>query len=143
MAGLNLTPDPTALGTQAVIFLGAVFVVKKLMVEPYLAVQEKRDRSTVGSKAEAADLQRKNEELIAEIERRYQVAAGEAKDIRNSILKIAVEKKDTILAEASKKASAIVDDVRNRIKADLAEEKSRVPAIVADLSQVVYEKTLN
>ena len=72
MAGLNLTPDPTALGTQAVIFLGAVFVVKKLMVEPYLAVQEKRDRSTVGSKAEAADLQRKNEELIAEIERRYQ-----------------------------------------------------------------------
>ena len=54
MASLILVPDPEVLAIQAGLFLVAVGVVKKLYVEPYLAVRERRQAATVGSKDEAA-----------------------------------------------------------------------------------------
>ena len=44
MASLELVPHPDVLVVQAGVFLANFVVVKKLLVEPYLTVRDKRER---------------------------------------------------------------------------------------------------
>ena len=143
MAGLNLTPHIPAVAAQAGIFLSAVFVVKKLMLEPYLEVQAKREKNTVGNKAAASDIQKENEKMVQDIVERQEAAGRESRKLSTSIIQQAREKKDSILAAASKEAVDLVESVREKVDAGLEEERNRIPQFVSELTQVVYQKTLN
>ena len=62
MSSLNLTPNPVIIAAQTAIFLLNAFVIKKLILQPYLEVLNKR-RALTSGKTKKAD------ELMAEVAR--------------------------------------------------------------------------
>lgn len=142
MASLNLVPDPEVLVVQAGIFLVALGVVKKLFVEPYLKVRERREAATVGSKDEAARALVECDTLSSQIEDRLTGTALEAKAARAKVNAAALGKRDGIVATATTEANAIVAAVERQIQAELAGELAKVPAVVAQLTDEVYKLAL-
>ena len=60
MSGLNLVPNPTVLAVQAGVFMANIFVIKKLWLDPYLRVYEKRQANTTGSQTDAEKISKEN-----------------------------------------------------------------------------------
>jgi len=142
MAALNLVPDPEVLVVQAGIFLVALGVVKKLYVEPYLKVRERRLAATVGSKDEATKALGECDTIAQGIEQRLSGAASEAKAARETVRNAANLRRDELIAAATAEANAAVAAVEKDIQGELARERAKVPAVVAQLTDEVYSLAL-
>lgn len=142
MASLNLVPNPPVLAVQAVVFLTGLVVVKKLFVEPYLTLRDKREVLTVGSKDEAQKLLQETDRISQEITAKLNVAISDAKQAREKIRDAALTKRNAALGAAEGESKKLVQEVENQIKQDLAAEKAKVPAIVKNLTEEVYKLAL-
>ena len=100
MSQLNLTPDPIVLGAQAAIFLANMFVVKKLILTPYLSVRSRREASTGGNQDVALKLTTDAQALETKITERMRAAHKEAASAREAIKQEAVAKRAAILSTA-------------------------------------------
>lgn len=142
MASLNLVPNPPVLAVQVVVFLAGLTIVKKLFVQPYMELRDKREKLTVGSKDEAlkflADSDRISQEITAKLNR----TIDEAKKSRDQTREAALQKRSSVLAAAEAETKKLVADVETQVKQDLAAEKAKVPAIVKNLTEEVYKLAL-
>lgn len=138
MSQLNLKPDPIVLGIQAVIFLANMFVVKKLMLEPYLAVRSRRDAKTGGSQDVAQKLQSEAQELEARITERMRAAHKEAAAVRDGIKKEAMEKRSAILAKAESESKTEQAKIEEAISLNLKEERSRQEETIRSVSDQLF-----
>lgn len=138
MSQLNLKPDPIVLGIQAVIFLVNMLVVKKLMLEPYLAVRSRRDAKTGGSQDVAQKLQSEAQELEARITERMRAAHKEAATVREGIKKEAMEKRSAILAKAESESKTEQAKIEEAISLNLKEERSRQEETVRSVSDQLF-----
>ena len=125
MAQLNLSPDPIVLGAQAAIFLANMFVVKKLILEPYLSVRSRREASTGGSQDEAQKLAAEAEALEVKITERMRATHKEAASVREAIKSDALSKRATILSHAEVEAKKDQAKIESDIEANLKEERAR------------------
>lgn len=125
MSQLNLKPDPIVLGVQAVVFLINLFIVKKLMLEPYLSVRGRRDAQTGGSQDAAHKLQHEAEALESKITERMRAAHKDAAQVREGIKKEALDKRATLLAKADSEAKAEQSRIESAIATNLKEERAR------------------
>jgi F0F1-type ATP synthase membrane subunit b/b' len=142
MSSLQLVPDPVVLATQVGVFVVNVFVMKKLIFDPYLAVREKRERQTVGSKDAATRLVAEAEQTAHDIGTRLNAAADAAKGERETLRNEALAKRQSLVTAAEKEAKAHVAGVEQQIAADLAAQRAKVPATVAALSEELYKIAL-
>ncbi len=142
MASLNLVPNPPVLAVQAVIFLTSLVVVKKLFVEPYLELRDKREKLTVGSKDQALRLLEETDRVSLDITSKLNAAITEAKQAREKIRDAAIEKRTSALSAAEGESRKFLAEVETQIKQDLAQEKAKVPAIVKSLTDEVYKLAL-
>jgi F0F1-type ATP synthase membrane subunit b/b' len=124
MSQLNLTPDPLVIATQATIFLANMFVIKKLILNPYLKVRARREASTGGSQLDAQKMAQSALALEAKITERVRSAHKDAAVSREKIKSEALAKRAAKLtsAEATTKKSQL--DVQTMIAANLLEEKT-------------------
>lgn len=143
MAALNLDPNPLIIAAQMGIFIGAVVVVKKFMVEPYLRVKDKRDGLTVGSTDHAKNLVQENEQLSSNIQGHLQGAFQYAKEVKESALESAESKSRTILADAKTNIEAESAKLEQQLKSDLAEESGKAKGFVDSLAAEVYKKVVD
>jgi F0F1-type ATP synthase membrane subunit b/b' len=125
MSQLNLKPDPIVLGVQAVIFLANMFVVKKLMLEPYLSLSSRREAQTGGSQETAHKLMLEAQALEGKITERMRAAHKEASQIRDAIKKEASDKRAALLAKAESESKAEQVKIESAITENLKEERSR------------------
>ncbi len=135
MAALNLTPDFTLVAGQAVLFLGNVFVVSKLWVEPYLGLRRKQKAFTV-------DVQAKAEVALAECQSKLVDLALQVQTEREALrLWLDQEKQKNLLAEkeqieqSRREAAVLVERFRVELRGHLQEEKKAIPRFVSELSQ--------
>lgn len=142
MASLNLIPNPPVLAVQAVIFLANVVLVKKLFVEPYLQVKDRRDKVTIGSKDDATRLLAEAEQISQRVNERLQSAYDAAKVEREAIRNAAIAKRDDLLAAAEKDAKAHVESVERQIGDAMTREKAKVSGVVESLTDEVYRIAL-
>lgn len=142
MASLELIPHPPVLAAQAVIFLVNVLVVKKLFVEPYFRVKDRRDKLTTGGKDDATRVLGEAEVMSAKINERLQSTYDAAKAEREKIRAAALAKRDTVLAVADRDTKTQIEAVSRQIQADLEQEKAKIPAVVAQLTDEVYRIAL-
>ena len=133
-SGLNLTPDITVLGVQAGLFLANMFVVKKLMLEPYLKVRELRDQKTGGSQDSAQALLQKAKELDAVISQKMKDAHKGAAELREKIKSEANQVRATLVTKAEFAAKADQQALLKSISENLKEEKSRLDQTVSTIS---------
>lgn len=142
MAALNLDPNPLIIAAQMGIFIGAVVVVKKLMVEPYLRVKNKRDGLTVGSTDHAKTLVAENEKISADIQGQLQDAFQYAKKVKETALDSAEAKSREILASAKTHIEAESTKLEQELKGNLAEETGKAKSFVDNLATEVYQKVV-
>jgi F0F1-type ATP synthase membrane subunit b/b' len=142
MSSLNLTPNPIVMAIQTGFFLVNFYVIRKFFLQPYLRVADKRQTLTTGNQEEAQILAQKNQEAMATVSEKLGAAREEATKIRAQLTEEADRKKDAILSRADQEAKQIIESVQQEIQKELTEEEAKIPAIVADLTEDVYQKTV-
>ncbi len=140
MSSLNLVPNPAIMVIQAGIFLANLVVVKKFLLEPYLAVRDERVKLTYGSQDLAESLRQENELAAEKIHFRLQEVGTEARSLRDAALAHARTRRDEILQKATAAAQQIVVGVRTEISRDMEEQRRGIPVLVQNLSRQVLEK---
>ena len=143
MATLNLTPNPIAVATQAVLFIANVFIVKKLMLEPYLKIRARRDALTVGSKDEAIKFVASTTELNAQITKRMQDAHSSIKVEVEAIRAKASSERAGLIGVAEKSAKESLTKLQASIVAALNDERQKMPAIAKAIAHQFAEKVLS
>jgi F0F1-type ATP synthase membrane subunit b/b' len=139
MAQLVLVPNPVVLAVQAGVFLANVVVVKKLMLEPYLAVRDRREKLTQGNRDEASSIVTRCEALVTDINQRLVTTAQTAQKAKESIRNAALEKRNATLAAAEAEARATIEKMAAEVKQTLAAERAKVPQVVQQLTQQVFQ----
>jgi F0F1-type ATP synthase membrane subunit b/b' len=139
MAQLVLVPNPVVLAVQAGVFLANVVVIKKLMLEPYLAVRDRREKLTQGNRDEAGAIVTRCEALATDINQRLVTTAQTAQKAKESIRNTALEKRNAILAAAEAESRATIDKMAAEVKQTLAAERAKVPQVVQQLTQQVFQ----
>ena len=142
MATLNLIPNPMVLGAQIGVFYLNFIAVKKLFVEPYLSVRDRRQALTFGSKDEATKALVSCDRISKDIESRYISSATEAKVDREQIREQAQIARQALIIAAEKDAKAEVANVETQIRAELVAEKEKIPGVIKALSDEVYKLAL-
>jgi F0F1-type ATP synthase membrane subunit b/b' len=143
MSGLNLVPNPTILAIQSGIFFTAIYTVKKLYLDPYLKLKEKRLNATVGNQQSAAQLLADNHKKLEQITASVKKGVHTAMETSEAIRKTSSAEKDKILQEADKAAKQSLDEIRTEISSELKTEKTKLPDVVKQLTEQVYAQTVN
>lgn len=143
MSSLNLVPNPTVMAVQAGLFIANFVAVKKLLLDPYLKVYDKRQNLTVGNKSEAAELVQKNESTMDDIKQQLLDASELATNMRNTMTSDANAKKAELVSKAESEAKSTVESVRAQIKESMQAEMSKVPGLVDELTNVIVKQVLD
>lgn len=142
MSSLNLSPNPVIMAATAGVFIANLIAVKKLFLEPYLKVRDQRIKATFGNQAAAEQLEVENTRATDKIRDRIAQASLEARNFRDSSLATAKQKRDELLAAASKEATDVVTAMRGDLVKELAEQRQAVPAIVQQLSRQFVDRLI-
>lgn len=142
MASLNLIPNPSVLAVQTGLFLANIYVIKKLIVEPYMVVREQRDRLTVGSKDEAEHAIEESKKVFEYIKDALHSASLKVKDEREGLRQNALMQRKEIISAAEQEAKAEINDISQQIQKTLEVEKQKIPAVVQGLTTDVYSALL-
>lgn len=143
MSTLNLTPNPIAVATQALLFFANVYIVKKLMLEPYLKIRARRDALTVGSKDEATKLVASTAELNVQITKRMQEAHSSIKIEVDAIRAKTTTERATLIGAAEKSAKESLAKLQASIVTALNGERLKMPAIAKAIAHQFAEKVLS
>jgi F0F1-type ATP synthase membrane subunit b/b' len=138
MSQLNLTPDPVLLATQATIFLANMLVVKKLILNPYLAVRSRREAATGGSQDEAQNLSREALVLEVKITERMRQAHKDAAAAREKIKSAAMTARSKRLARAESEAKEAQTAMEQEITKNLNEERSKKDATIKTIADAFF-----
>lgn len=134
-SSLNLSPDLPLIGVQAGLFIANMYVVKKLMLEPYLKVREARERKTGGSQGDAEALLKQASELDQVITNKMREAHKSASATREQIKSAAASKRASIVSTAENTAKKEQAEIQAAIHQNLAEEKAKREQIVAQITE--------
>jgi len=143
LASLNLEFNPTAIAAHAVVFITSIGVVKKLYVDPYMKLRDKRDHATINQKARAQDLVLQNEELGSEIHAKFEKAKDEIHqvvDVKRNEMK---ERREEILALSNQKARELLEKVRTEIGDIMKQEEQKLTTAIPALTDELFQKTVN
>jgi F0F1-type ATP synthase membrane subunit b/b' len=143
MASLEIIPNLDVLVVQGCIFAANLVVVKKLLVEPYIAVRDRREKLTIGSKDEASSALADAEGVSKAIGQRLESASTDAKKARDALRETALQRRQALLTEAEGLAKKHIEAIEADIKAELQRERSKIPSTVASLTDEVYKVALS
>lgn len=139
MAQLILVPNPVVMAVQAGVFLTGAVIIKKLMIEPYLSVRDRRVKLTQGNREEAAEIISRCEAIASEVNSRLSQAVQKAQKSKETIRLAAVERRDALVAAAESESRATIDKVAAEIQQVIATERAKVPQVVEQLAQQVFQ----
>jgi len=140
---LNLSPDLPVLGIQAGLFLANFFVVKKLMLDPYLALRAKREGMTSGSQDEAKVLLSKAKDMDLQVGERLKSSHKEASQTREKIKSDAMTLRASKLASAELAAKKEQETIHAAIVANLEEERAKKEKSVDEISKELVRMATN
>ena len=143
MSSLNLVPNVAVMAAQTGVFVANYYAVKKLLLEPYLTVYDKRRALTVGSREESNSLIKSNLEKELKIKSDLEKAFAEAKVSLQNSLSEANTKKESIIQSADAEVKKFLEGARKELASDLSEINDQVPAMVDGITDVILDKVLN
>ncbi len=143
MATLELIPKVPVLIVQTAVFLANIVVVKKLFVDPYLKLQDRREAMTIGKQEGATKILGECETISRNVTAKLEAAYAEAAAAREVVRSNTTLKKTQMLKTAATEARSYVEAIEKEIQQEVAREKQKIPAIVNLLTQEFYERTLS
>ena len=143
MSSLNLVPNVAVMAAQTGIFVANYYAVKKLLLEPYLKVYDKRRSLTVGSKEDSIRLIQENSDKELKIKSDLEKAFSDAKSVIDATVSGANTERDNIISKADAEVKAYLEGARKELASDLDEINQKVPAMVDGITNVIFEKVLS
>lgn len=143
MSDLNLIPNPKVLMVNTSIFLANLVIMKKLFMDPYLAVRDKRYALTNQQHGTAAELIAQSNQLEAKIKQKMDQALADARLIRAESKEKADRKREEILSAAHAAAKKTIAEATVTTAAILKSERAKLPQIVNQLATALYTTTVN
>ena len=143
MSALNLVPNVAVMAAQTGVFVANYYAVKKLLLEPYLKVYDKRRSLTVGSKEDSIRLIQSNSDKELKIKSDLEKAYADAKVILETSVSKANTEREAIVTSADAEVKSYLDSARKELAADLAEVNKKVPDMVNGITDVIFEKVLS
>lgn len=142
LAALNLTPDAGLVLTQAGLFLTNLYVVKKLMLDPYLKLKDKRYQLTLGGQKEAQEASQDVAAKTKLIDSKIAEAMGQAKLFREERKAQAQAKQLEMVDGAKAESKKKVEAVGAQVSAALEEELKKIPALVKSTTDEMFSAVL-
>ena len=143
MSELNLIPNPRVLATNTAIFLVNLVVMKKLFMDPYLAMRDKRHALTGKQHGTAAGLLVESESLERQIKSQMAQALDIARTIRAESKARASAKRDETIQAAEASAKRTIADAHATMAAVLKHEQEKLPQLIGQLASAVYGVTVS
>ena len=143
MSTLNLTPNPSILLIQLGLFLANLFVIKKLILQPYLELRTKREAMTKGNAGVAQKL--------------TQEAAQKAKQIDDQLIAMRTDiathatklKNDTTakaretIRNAEQEAKKFITENERVISEQVRAEETKLPELVNSTAKTLFEQAID
>lgn len=125
------------------LFLFMLFVLKFVLIDPYVKIVEERERRTEGARDGADDLQRKAQETLLAYEERLSTARREAMDLRTGLRTGAEEKREAQVAQARDEAAQLLATRRAQIEEQTKVADAAIEREAQALSQTIVGRVLN
>lgn len=142
LAVLDLSVDPQILLIQSAIFLTNVVVIKKLMLDPYVLLRQKRDSETIGKEKQTMEAQKELVEKEVRYSDKIKSALSQAKlqkeQKRQGYLKQQKAEIDALKADVD----SMIQKSREALRSQIQEEKAKIPDLVKKLAAEVYESSV-
>jgi F-type H+-transporting ATPase subunit b len=139
--GVRIDFDRTFL-VQMIIFAALIFVLEPLLFNPVLRVFQERERRTEGAREDARVMQEEAGELLQQYERALarvrQVASEERERVRAETRKLEAQ----IMEEATRTASAVVQEGRSKIAGEVAGMRTELDAQATSIAQEMAARVL-
>ena len=143
MSSLNLVPNVAVMAAQTGVFVANYYAVKKLLLNPYLEVYDKRRALTVGSREDSIKLVQSNSDKEMKIKSDLEKAFADAKVILETSVTNASSEKEAIISSADAEVKSFLESARKDLSADLVEMNKKVPDMVDGITNVIFEKVLS
>ncbi|NBO37164.1 hypothetical protein EBU99_01130 [bacterium] len=140
MSELKLKPELLPMVIQGGFYLAALASSHFLLVKPLVALTLERKRRTQGAVESAKGLEAKLEKLEKTYTSAHQAALSEARELRNAQILAGQAEAQGILAEAQESAKNKLHTVRLSLAEQVSTERTKIPAMVAELSDSVLKK---
>lgn len=140
MSSLNLVPNPTVIVVQTAIFIGNFVAIKKLFLDPYLKVSNKRESLTEGSDENTKAINERNAQLVQQMQQAHESVNNEGAQYRRGKLEGAKKRSEEIVGNAEQYAKTTIDQMHSGVTKALAEERAKIPSCIDDLTEEIYRK---
>ncbi|NIP38144.1 MAG: ATP synthase F0 subunit B [Candidatus Dadabacteria bacterium] len=141
-----LSIDPKHLGILIAIFVASIVLLNKLLFQPLLELDEKREQLTSGTSSEAKDLKQKAEATINEYNEKINEARIETQEQRNLIRKEAQSSAAEMMERARADAGSLLEEAKTKIdnEADAIREKIKpeIELIAKDVASKLINKEI-
>ena len=140
---MKIIPELWPTLISAIIFLINLFIIKKLYVGPYLALNEKRHELTEGLKEKAETMQAQATQSMDALEKKLKEVTAETKVFTNEKRKQAQEQANSLVNETKQKAVQDIKAARENVKKLLVAEKAKIIEKTTPLVESVYKNVMN
>jgi F-type H+-transporting ATPase subunit b len=127
---------------QAILTVVLWLVISKLLFQPYLKLFEERERSTLGARHEAAELEHEGERLKAQYEQKIAEAQTAGYAAKEAILREARQQREQLLARTREEASRVLERVREEVRSEMERERQLAEAEAATVAREMVSKIL-
>ncbi len=120
-----------------------VLLLTKIFYNPVRQVMKERRLKIKKGFQEAEAAQRRQEEIMADIEARLKKAQAEARQTLNSFEKKALQEKEKMLADVSSECRSQVDEARQKLEIQVEEIKKKLKKESNSVAAKIEEKILH
>ena len=141
MAGVSLDLDLT-LFIQTAFVVVLMILLNKLIFQPYLNTIDAREKRTLSTREQAAELQARVAESTENYEALLESARQRAAALRQELRQAGVDSKDTSIGTAARNATQVMEKAHSDIEAEFAAAREELKSEVGGLSKLVVEKVI-
>ena len=135
-----LSLDPKHIGILIVIFIASIVLLNKILFQPLLDLDEKREQLTSGTSSEAKDLKQKAEATIKEYNEKMSDARVQTQEERNLIRKEAQSSAAEMMERASADASSLLEDAKTKIDSEASAIREKIKPEIELIAKDVVSK---
>jgi len=136
-----IMPNYTVI-VQAIIFFAALFLIKKLLLDPVAEVLKKRSERIEGAEQEALRLQQESASLDEKVKATIREARSRAQSERAQRKQEALAEERKILEKGREQAQTQLKGISLQIQKEGAEARAQLREYARDLSRILAEKLL-
>jgi F-type H+-transporting ATPase subunit b len=127
---------------QVVLFLALLFLLRRLLFTPFIALLEEREKKTEGVRSEATALTAEGERLQADYESAVAKARDQGAALKEGILQEARSGRERILTQAREQAAGKLAAVREEVRQEMVKARQFAAREAEEIARQMAEKVL-